>query len=345
MPRNEPHVSETVAEVGEFRLIERFTRHFATTPAVVLGPGDDAAVVTAPDGRVVACTDMLVEGNHFRRDWCSAADVGHKAAAANFADIAAMGARPTALLAAVAAPQDLPAEWLEGLASGLAAEAAAVGAAVIGGDTTRGDLLTVTVTALGDLEGREPVTRSGARPGDVLALAGRIGWAAAGLNVLSRGFRSPGALVGAYRRPQPPYPAGRDAALMGAHAMIDVSDGLLADVGHIADDSGVAIDVDTAALPVPEPMRNAAEALGADARNWLLSGGEDHALAAVFPPDVLLPEGWRRIGTVSEGAGVTVDGHRWTGPTGWEHFTKELGERRARGFALSPPPRYRRSER
>ncbi|MDN3239862.1 thiamine-phosphate kinase [Glycomyces tritici] len=316
-------MSETVAEVGEFRLIERFTRHFATTPAVVLGPGDDAAVVTAPDGRVVACTDMLVEGNHFRRDWCSAADVGHKAAAANLADIAAMGARPTALLVAVAAPQDLPAEWLEGLASGLAAEAAAVGAAVVGGDTTRGELLTVTVTALGDLEGREPVTRGGARPGDVLALAGRIGWAAGGLNVLSRGFRSPGALVGAYRRPQPPYAAGRDAALMGVRAMIDVSDGLLADVGHIADDSGVAIDVDTEALPVPEPMRNAAEALGADARGWLLTGGEDHALAAVFPPDVLLPEGWRRIGAVAEGAGVTVDGHRWTGPTGWDHFTKE----------------------
>lgn len=315
-------MSETVAEVGEFRLIERFTRHFATTPAVVLGLGDDAAVVTAPDGRVVACTDMLVEGNHFRRDWCSAADVGHKAAAANLADIAAMGARPTALLAAVAAPQDLPAEWLEGLASGLAAEAAAVGAAVIGGDTTRGDAITVTVTALGDLEGREPVTRSGAKPGDVLALAGRVGWAAAGLNVLSRGFRSPGALVGAYRRPQPPYPAGRDAALMGVRAMIDVSDGLLADVGHIAADSGVSIDVDTEALPVPEPMRNAAEALGADARGWLLTGGEDHALAAVFPPDVLLPEGWRRIGAVAEGAGVTVDGHRWTGPTGWDHFSK-----------------------
>lgn len=313
-------MSETVAEVGEFRLIERFTRHFATTPAVVLGPGDDAAVVTAPDGRVVACTDMLVEGNHFRRDWCSAADVGHKAAAANLADIASMGAKPTALLAAVAAPQDMPAEWLEGLASGLAAEAAAVGAAVIGGDTTRGELLTVTVTALGDLEGREPVTRGGAKPGDVLALAGRIGWAAAGLNVLTRGFRSPGALVGAYRRPQPPYQAGRDAALMGAHAMIDVSDGLLADVGHIATSSGVAIDVDTAALPIPETMRNAAEALGADARGWLLTGGEDHALAAVFPSDVILPEGWRRIGAVAEGSGVTVDGRRWTGPTGWDHF-------------------------
>lgn len=318
-------MSETVAEVGEFRLIERFTRHFTTTPAVVLGPGDDAAVVTAPDGRVVACTDMLVEGNHFRRDWCSAADVGHKAAAANLADIAAMGAKPTALLAAVAAPQDMPAEWLEGLASGLAAEAAAVGAAVIGGDTTRGELLTITVTALGDLEGREPVTRGGAKPGDVLALAGRIGWAAAGLNVLSRGFRSPGALVGAYRRPQPPYSAGCDAALMGVRAMIDVSDGLLADVGHIATASGVAIDVDTATLPVSETMRNAAEALGTDARGWLLTGGEDHALAAAFPPDVILPEGWRRIGAVAEGSGVTVDGRRWTGPTGWDHFSKGQG--------------------
>ncbi|HEX2145363.1 MAG TPA: thiamine-phosphate kinase [Glycomyces sp.] len=316
-------MSETVAEVGEFRLIERFTRHFTTTPAVVLGPGDDAAVVTAPDGRVVACTDMLVEGNHFRRDWCSAADVGHKSAAVNLADLASMGARPTALLVAVSAPQDMPAEWLEGLAFGLAAEAAAVGAAVIGGDTTRGEILTVTVTALGDLEGREPVVRSAARPGDVLALAGKIGWAAAGLNVLSRGFRSPGALVGAYRRPQPPYSAGRDAALMGVHAMIDVSDGLLADLGHIAAASGVAIDVDTATLPIPEPMRNAAEALGADARRWLLTGGEDHALAATFPPDVILPEGWRQIGWVDKGTGVTVDGRRWKGPTGWDHFAEE----------------------
>jgi len=316
-------VSETVAEVGEFRLIERFTRHFGTTPAVVLGPGDDAAVVTAPDGRVVACTDMLVEGRHFRRDWCSAADVGHKAAAANLADIAAMGAKPTALLAAISAPQDLPAEWLEGFASGLATEAAAVGAAVIGGDTTRGDQLTVTVTALGDLEGREPVTRGGARPGDVLALAGKVGWSAAGLNVLSRGFRSPGALVGAYRRPQPPYAAGRDAALMGVRAMIDISDGLIADLGHIATASGAAIDVDTEALPIPETMRNAAEALGSDARLWILTGGEDHALAGAFPPDVILPESWRRIGTIGEGSGVTVDGRRWTGPTGWDHFRGE----------------------
>ncbi|GAB3644719.1 thiamine-monophosphate kinase [Glycomyces tarimensis] len=313
-------MSETVAEVGEFKLIERFTRHFTATDAVELGPGDDAAVVTAPDGRIVACTDMLIDGRHFRRDWCSATDVGHRAAAANFADIAAMGAVPTALLAAVSAPQDTPAEWLEGLASGLAAEAAAVGAAVVGGDTTRGEQLTVTVTALGDLEGRAPVTRGGARPGDVLALAGKVGWSAAGLLVLSRGFRSPGALVAAYRRPRPPYAAGRNAALMGAGAMIDISDGLLADLGHLAASSEVAIDVDTGTLDVPEPMANAAEALGADSLTWLLSGGEDHALAATFPPEVILPEGWWRIGAVDEGSGVTVDGRRWTGPLGWDHF-------------------------
>ncbi len=315
-------MSETVAEIGEFPMIERFTRHFAATEAVELGPGDDAAVVAAPDGRIVACTDMLIEGNHFRRDWCSAADVGHRAAAVNFADVAAMGARPTALLAAVSAPRDTPAEWLDGLASGLAAEAATVGAAVIGGDTTRGPQLTVTVTALGDLAGRRPITRSGARPGDTLALAGRVGWAAAGLHVLSRGFRSPGTLVAAYRRPEPPYAAGPEAALMGASAMIDVSDGLLADLGHLAEASGVAVDVETAAFDVPEPMANAAEALGAESLTWLLAGGEDHALAAAFPPGVILPQGWRRIGTVGEGAGVTVDGRSWTGPAGWDHFEK-----------------------
>jgi thiamine-monophosphate kinase len=210
--------------------------------------------------------------------------------------------------------------WLEGLAQGLAAEAEGTGAAVIGGDTTSGDRLTITVTALGDLEGRAPVTRGGARPGDVVAVAGRLGWSAAGFTVLSRGFRSPGALVGAYRRPQPPYEAGRDAALMGATAMIDVSDGLLADLGHIASASDVAIDVESGALAIAEPMANAAEALGASALEWALSGGEDHALVAAFPADVILPDRWQRIGTVAAGAGVTVDGSRREGPAGWDHF-------------------------
>ncbi|MET8277534.1 thiamine-phosphate kinase [Micromonospora sp. NPDC005174] len=310
----------SVAGIGEFGLIGRVTARLSMGPTTVLGPGDDAAVVAAPDGRVVACTDVLVDGRHFRRDWGSARDVGHRAAAANLADVAAMGAVPTALLVALCMPADLETSWAEELADGLAAEAATVGASVVGGDMSSSPTLTIAVTALGDLGGRAPVVRSGARPGDVLALAGRIGYAAAGLTVLSRGFRTPRLLVEAYRRPQVPYPAGPQAAQLGATSMIDVSDGLLADLGHVARASGVAIDVRRDAFEVPRQMADAAQALGVDPYTWLLAGGEDHALAATFPPTVALPPPWRPVGVVTEGVGVTVDGGAYDGPRGWDHF-------------------------
>ncbi|MEV0152131.1 thiamine-phosphate kinase [Micromonospora sp. NPDC050686] len=310
----------SVTGVGEFGLIDRVTARLSYGPTCLLGPGDDAAVVAAPDGRVAASTDVLVEGRHFRRDWSSARDVGHRAAAANLADIAAMGATPTALLVALCAPLDLPAAWAEELADGLGAEAAGVGASVVGGDMSASPTLTVAVTALGDLGGRPPVLRSGARPGDVLALAGRTGWAAAGYTVLSRGFRTPKVLVEAYRRPEVPYRAGPAAAEAGATSMIDISDGLLADVGHVARASGVAVDVHRAAFEVPRQMGDAAQALGVDPYAWLLAGGEDHALAATFPAGTALPEGWRPIGRVDAGEGVTVDGRAWDGPAGWDHF-------------------------
>ncbi|ASW57498.1 thiamine-phosphate kinase [Plantactinospora sp. KBS50] len=310
----------SVAEDGEFGLIARVTARLDPGRSCLLGPGDDAALVAAPDGRVVASTDVLVDGRHFRRDWCSATDVGHRAAAANLADIAAMGARPTALLVALCVPPDLPTAWAEGLADGLGAEAATVGAGVVGGDMSASPTITIAVTALGDLAGRAPVLRSGARPGDVVALAGRTGYAAAGLTVLSRGFRTPKLLVGAYRRPEVPYPAGPAAARAGATAMIDVSDGLLADLGHVATASGVAIDLRREAFEVPPQMRDAAHALGQDPYDWLLGGGEDHALAATFPADAALPDGWRPVGRVGAGGGVTVDGQRYAGPAGWDHF-------------------------
>ncbi|MET8527696.1 thiamine-phosphate kinase [Micromonospora sp. NPDC005172] len=310
----------SVAGIGEFGLIGRVTARLSMGPTTVLGPGDDAAVVAAPDGRVVACTDVLVDGRHFRRDWGSARDVGHRAAAANLADVAAMGAVPTALLVALCMPADLETSWAEELADGLAAEAATVGASVVGGDMSSSPTLTIAVTALGDLGGRAPVVRSGARPGDVLVLAGRIGYAAAGLTVLSRGFRTPRLLVEAYRRPQVPYPAGPQAAQLGATSMIDVSDGLLADLGHVARASGVAIDVRRDAFEVPRQMADAAQALGVDPYTWLLAGGEDHALAATFPPTVALPPPWRPVGVVTEGVGVTVDGGAYDGPRGWDHF-------------------------
>jgi thiamine-monophosphate kinase len=310
----------TVMQTGEFGLIARITARLGVDPAVLVGPGDDAAVVAAPDGRVVATTDALVAGRHFRRDWASPVDVGHRAAAANLADIAAMGAYPTALLVALCTPPELELAWVDGLADGLAAEAGLVGARVVGGDVSASPTLTIVVSALGDLAGAAPVTRGGARPGDVLAMAGRIGHAAAGLTVLSRGFRSPKLLVDAYRRPQVPYPAGPAAAALGATAMIDVSDGLLADAGHVATASGVAVDIHRDAFPLPDPLRNAAEALGVDPYDWVLAGGDDHPLVATFPDGTLLPPDWRVIGEVREGSGVTVDGKPYPGPAGWDHL-------------------------
>jgi len=310
----------SIAETGEFGLIARIVARLDTGPATLLGPGDDGAVVAAPDGRVVASTDVLVEGRHFRRDWSGATDIGHRAAAANLADIAAMGAQPTALLVALCVPPDLDPAWAEELADGLSAEAALVQASVVGGDMSASPTLTVAVTALGDLQNQAPVVRGGAQPGDVIALAGRVGYAAAGYTVLSRGFRTPKLLVEAYRRPAVPYAQGPIAARHGATSMIDVSDGLLQDLGHIATASVVGIDIHTTAFEVPGPMRDAATALGVDPYVWLLAGGDDHALAATFPPGVPLPEGWWPIGAVHEGTGVTVDRKPWTGGTGWDHF-------------------------
>src|SRR3954449_9638411 len=299
VPRGD--AADSVRVVGEFGVISRVVARSGTAAAAEVGPGDDAAVLRAPDGRVVATTDVLVEGRHFRRDWSSAEDVGHKAAAANLADVAAMGGVTTALLVGLACPPDTPTGWLEGVAVGLAEECAPLGAAVVGGDTVAAapasSAVVLSVTALGDLGGRAPVLRSGARPGDVVALAGRLGWSACGLAVLRRGFSSPIAAVAAHRRPTPPYAAGPAAAEAGATAMCDVSDGLLADVGHIAADSGVVVDLDQAALvrtclDPPGPLQQVAAALGADPLAWVLTGGEDHALVATFPAAAVLPAGW-----------------------------------------------------
>jgi thiamine-monophosphate kinase len=313
----------TVGELGEFALIDAITARLgaaASGPAVLLGPGDAAAVVAAPDGRVVATTDVLVEGRHFRTDWSAPSDVGARAAAANLADVAAMGAAPTALLVGLALPSDRDVDWVLGLVDGFAEEAASAGAVVAGGDVVRGDVVVVSVTALGTLEGREPVTRAGARPGDLVAVAGRLGWAAAGLAVLSRGFRSPRALVEAHRRPAPPYAEGPRAAALGATAMVDVSDGLVADLGHVARASGIGIQLAADAFHVPQEFQDTARALNADPAHWLLGGGEDHALAATFPPDVDLPMAWSVVGRVEQGEGVLVDGAPWSGPAGWTSF-------------------------
>lgn len=312
--RGDEATDETLAERGEFGLIAGFTERLPQGRETELGPGDDAAVIAAPDGRVVVTTDVLVENVHFRRDWSSASDIGRKAAAQNLADLAAMGARPQALVVGFAAPGDLRTSWALEFADGLGAECRRAGASVAGGDVVAAPLITVSITALGSLDGRRPVTRTGARPGDVVAVCGRLGWSAAGLALLDRrDAPDPGeeragaarlpeavraAVEQAHRCPEPPYEAGPEAARLGATALIDVSDGLLADLAHLARAGGVRIDLDADALVPDAPVRAVAEHLGEDPLSYVLGGGEDHALAATFPNDVELPAHWRVVGRV-----------------------------------------------
>ncbi|MFF2270256.1 thiamine-phosphate kinase [Cellulosimicrobium cellulans] len=346
-------MSETpllVRDVPEEALLARIFPLLPTAPTTLVGPGDDCAVVAAPDGRYVVSTDVLVEDRHFRRRWSSGYDVGWRAAVQNLADVVSMGARPAALVVSLVMPGDLPVDWVTGLARGLADACTPLGAAVVGGDLSGGDQVVVAVTVHGDLEGRAPVLRSGARPGAVVALAGSLGRSAAGLALLDADRADlDDALVVAHLRPDPPLAAGPAAADAGATAMMDVSDGLLRDAGRMARASGVVVDLELAALGADrDRLRAAAAALdgaigdgvsgdgdaatdgdaGSDAgdraEGWVLSGGEDHALLATFPADADLPDAFRAIGTVrtmdGEGAGVRVDGRVAHRATGWDHF-------------------------
>ncbi len=310
---------QSVSEIGEFALIQAIGERLRSsdTAEVIVGLGDDSAV-TAPDGKpLVSCVDVLVQGVHFRTDWSSAHEIGRKSVAANLADIFAMGGAPKSLLIGLAVPADTKVAWVLELAEGIKAEADLVGAQVIGGDVVRSDQIVISVTALGSLDAPKPITRSGAQVDDVLAVAGRLGYAHAGLMMLSRGFRSPRAIVSAHRVPQPPYELA--ALAHSANSMIDISDGLLSDVGHIAQSSGVAINIDSQKLVVTEELQAMASAFNGNALEWVLQGGEDHAFAATFSNSSQVPEGWVVIGAVTAGEGVTVDGET-VAQSGWDHF-------------------------
>lgn len=318
--------ADTVGAAGEQAVLGRILSRLPASAAIV-GPGDDAAVVAAPDGRVVATTDTLVHGPDFRLAWSSPWALGYKAAAVNLADVAAMGARPTALLVALALPDDTPLTFVDAFADGLVAACGelADGCAIEGGDLTVSDTLTIAITALGSLDGREPVRRSGARPGDRVEIVGDLGVAARGLEVLFERFvdaqgrplafddvaaatlsAADAEAVARQLAPRPPVADGARAAIAGATAMMDVSDGLALDARRLADASGVTVDLD-AALLGPHPER-------------ALRGGEDHALLVVLPADAS-PVG-RRIGRVRErgAAPVTVDGVAFDTRGGWDPY-------------------------
>lgn len=312
--------AETLAGVGEFAVIDRLVAGRRQPETVQLGPGDDAAVVSAPDARVVVTTDMLVEGKHFRLDWSSPHDIGRKAIAQNAADIEAMGASTTAFVVAFGAPSDTPTQLALGLADGMWHEAGLLGAGIAGGDLVSAPQWVISVTALGDLAGRAAVRLDGANVGDTVAVVGDLGWSAAGYALWRNGIEGFDALRQRHLVPEPPYGQGSVAAEAGATSMTDISDGLVADVGHIAQASAVGIDLSRDALRAHHgALSAAASALATDPWVWVLAGGEDHALVATFRGEP--PTGWTTIGRVVDGAPrVVLDGEQWHGDTGWQSF-------------------------
>ncbi|MFI5718258.1 thiamine-phosphate kinase [Nocardia sp. NPDC051750] len=323
----------TVRDLGEFALIDRINAGRTQAPAVRLGPGDDAAVLSAARGQYVVSTDMLIEDRHFRLDWSDPEQIGRKAIAQNAADIYAMGAEPVGYVIGLGLPGDTPVDFVTRLADGFWAEAARAGGSVAGGDIVRSAHLMISVTAFGDPLGDRPVTRSGARAGGTVAIAGRPGWSAAGFELLVRTHgvlhryedsvaTAVVAAAAAHRAPKPAYDLVRAAMATDnpPEALTDISDGLLADLGHLAAASGVAVSVDSTRLRDPELELCAAE-LEADVRQWILTGGEDHVFAGVWEPGVTPPSGWTPIGGIEPGEGVTVDGAPYRGSGGWEAFS------------------------
>ena len=313
---------------GEFDLIARIRARVATRADVVLGIGDDAALLAPPPGRqLVVTADTLNEGVHFPRG-TSPADVGWKALAVNLSDLASMGAEPAWCTLSLSLPQSDPA-WIEGFLDGFLDLAGQHGIALVGGDTTRGPL-SIAVTAMGLVEPGRALRRDGARVGDEVWVTGTLGDAAGGLALLDR--EPVPALRARLDRPTPRVAAGR--ALAGiATACVDVSDGLLADLGHVCARSHVAAHLDVDALPASAALR---EAFGeADRIALQASGGDDYELCFTAPADagadigaVSAQLGLRitRIGRIVAGEGVhPVDAKSqpWSSPRrGYDHFAE-----------------------
>lgn len=303
----------------EFAIIRRyFQQSWAASSEVVVGNGDDAALVAPPAGHhVVLCSDMLVSGRHF--DGTAApADVGWKSLAVNVSDLLAMAAQPMGFTLALSLPE-LDHDWLQGFSAGLRACADHYGMTLVGGDTTRGPL-TISITALGwAAANRRPPCRSQARAGDAIWISGALGRAAAALEL---GDRAPLGWQQALHRPQPD-PVAVAAVRDTAHAMIDVSDGLSADLGHICTASGLGARLDARVLETMEPLEHPQLS---PQRRWhcRLHGGDDYVLVATAPGDSSFA-GWTRIGDMHAQPGVRLcwpDGRTDSlSPLGWNHFS------------------------
>lgn len=321
----------TLGDLGEAGILAEIFARLTTSDAVLVGPGDDTALL-AVSGPVLATTDAMVLGRDWLDEWSTPQDVGVKVVMQNLADLAAMGGTGTGLLVTLVAPPWLPARWAHELTAGIAEVSAATGVPLIGGDLSSSDgAVVVSVTALGELAGRPPVLRSGAEPGQEVAVSGSLGRSAAGLEILRRrdgGWSPPGRQsqlttdwVRYHCRPDPDLTQGPAAAAAGATAMLDLSDGLVRDGGRIAAASAVRIELTEEVIVAL--AGEFAPVLGeGTALECVLSGGEEHSLLATFPAGTV-PAGWTVLGRTrsvdDDGAGVWWRGARATGG-GWDHF-------------------------
>jgi len=306
--------------MGEFEFLAKFRDRLPSGADVFLGSGDDAAI-TRGAGATATSVDAVVDGVHFRRGVATPREIGHKALAAALSDLAAMGAGAGEAFVVLGIPPDLDEEGCLEIADGVADVARPLGVAVVGGDATRSPVLFVSITVTGHAPGPEAfVTRAGARPGDILVLTGEIGGASCGLALLDDGADGPDLVAGQgdklrgrQLRPWPRLEAGEALAQAGATAMIDVSDGLGADAGHLAKASGVSLLIDAAAVPLAPGVEQVARARGRDPLEMALGGGEDYELLAALPPESVGQLGSKAggvpltvIGEVEGGEGVAV---------------------------------------
>jgi len=331
-----------LSAAGEDRFIRHVQRDVGGPGGrVLLGIGDDAAVIACPDGHSLVLTcDAAVAGRHFRREWFAPEAIGARAVAASISDVAAMGATPAAILLTLAISPDEDLATAREIVKGAAAMAEQLGARLAGGETvsTNGPL-TLDVTASGFVPTGRELRRSAAELGDVLLVSGTLGESAAGVQALTRGLTAgPAAdrVIARYRRPQPRVTLGPLLTEMdGVRCAIDVSDGLARDAGHIAKESAVAIRIDAQSVPQSQELRDVAATLSADPLTWALAGGEDFELLFTAKPgavdDVIarsrdeLSIEVSPIGEVVQGEGVTViagDGSAVeSAQTGWDHFS------------------------
>jgi len=306
---------------SEATLIARLRELFNTSfqSGVELGIGDDAAVLSASNNKLVATVDMAVEGVHFRCDWSSPFQIGAKLTTANLADIFAMGAKPKYVLVAAAISQVNNSEVITELAKGIRSVADNFKVTVIGGDLSKAEIMSLSITALGELSGN-PILRSNAQVGDLLYLSALPGLSAAGLAILNRWLDRPRYVVDAHLNPKLVAP---DKLIKVATSMCDISDGLVTDAGNIAKASGVAINLNKELITSAPDFKDLAELaneLGEDVFDWILTGGEDHFFLATVNPSNASEELGIRVGVVTTGGGeISLDG-AVIKKSGYQHF-------------------------